>query len=493
MSHRYLRIALCIGVVMCGSGCDGGLMGTSTGPGQDSGDKPVRGDVPRLPTKISPRLPGAITGAVNTATTPAYGVRQSLSINAKQQSDSQQTDSQQSSQQQSSQQQSDQLQSNQQRYDQQQSVSRSWALLQPSLQEIESTRITVQEVLALLDRQFDTILESCNDSLAQDGQCQIQAGEIEAYYDDVITQQMVAVFQTSNAATPAADIVDDAEASQVRSRYRELEGTGVVFNQLSIQLPTSTDTRYRLTASTATLLQGRTLQLSWSAAYDQITYDVIDQSAAGNTELYNYRNSVSGQQLTVQRSTRVADSLQEFSIELTAQAEDIGDVYYSARVDDVYLTGQAGDDKAYAYSRDFEEEEGGYFQEIFDEFGYQIAIQECYLELGYACDEEEIEEVFLEYYLSEEEYDDVIDGLGFDDVMVVNLPSDVFEFLVLENDPDVPLLLRDEFCEGWQPFPGDIELFCYAPEYELDDAVVVSIDNGEFSLVAGARVVVEDD
>lgn len=470
MGNCYLRIVLLLWVVLCVSACDGGLMGTSTGPGQDSGSKPVRGDVPRLPTKISPRLPGAIVGA---ATTPVYGVRQTLSINSDQQSLQQQGDKQQG--------------------DQQQTASRSWALLQPSLQEIESTRISVQEVLALLDQQFQNILDKCSDSLQQDGQCLAQAGEVEAYYDDVVTQQMVAVYKTANAATPAAEIINDAEASQVRSRYRDLEGIAVVFNQLSIQLPTGTDTQYRLTVSTPVLLQGRALQLAWNEAYDQITYDVIGQSAAGIAELYNYRNSLSGQQLTVQRSTRVADSLQEFSIELTAQAEDTGDVYYSARVDDVYLTGQAGDDQAYAYSRDFEQQEGGYYQEIFDEFGYQIAIQECYLELGFDCDEDEIEEVFLEYYLSEEEYDEVIDGLGFDDVMVVNLPSDVFEFLVLENDPDVPLLLRDEYCEGWQPYPGDIELFCYAPEYELDDAVVVSIDNGEFTLVSGARVVVEDD
>lgn len=454
-------------------------MGTSTGPGQESGTKIVKGEVPRLPKKISPRLPGSITGTSRISADSTADSTEDSAVNSAEDSalnSDRRTRSVRTTQQ----------------GDQPQTASRSWALLQPSLQEIEQTRIAVQEILALLDREFESILAECNDSLQHSGQCEIEAGEIEAYYDDVVTQQMVAVHQTANAATPAADIIEDTETGYIRERYRALEGTGVVFNRISIQLPTTATGTFKLTTSADALLQGRGLRLHWNAAYDQITYDLFVVSGSGSEELYNYRNNVAGQQLTVQRSISDARSPQSFSIELTAQAEDTGDVYYNARVDDVYLTGQADDETAYAYSRDLQATDGDYFQELFDESGYLIAIQECYTGFDYVCEEDEIEDVFLEFYLSEEEYDEVIDGLGFDDVMVVNLPSDVVEFLVVENDPDIPLPLRDEFCDGWQPEPGYVELFCFVPDFELDDAVVVSIDNGNFTLVPGALVIVDE-
>jgi len=472
MRHCIRRCSMFMSVLLCLCACDGGLMGTSTGPGQgqDSGPKIVKGEVPRLPKKISPRLPDSITGSAQSptqnnpvATVQAGSVeRQTRAVMSTAQND------------------------------EQQAASRSWALLQPSMQQVESTRIAVQEVLALLDREFESILADCHFSLVQTGQCVLDAGEIEAWYDDVVTRQMVAVHQTANAATPAAEIVEDAEAGRIREIYRELEGSAIVFNQFSIKVPTDSTQSFSLTTSTDALLQGRELRLSWNVAYDQITYDLIDSSLNGYAELYNYRNNVSGQQLTVQRTVTDTGIPQSFSIELTAQAEDTGDVYYNARVDDIYLTGQAANDRAYAYSRDTDADDGDYYQEIFDEFGYLIALQECFHDRGYPCDEDEIEEVFLEFYLSEEEYDEVIDGFGFDDVMVINLPSDVVEFLVLENDPDIPLLLRDEFCDGWQPYPGEVEIFCFAPDFELDDAVVVSVDDGNLTLIPGARVIIED-
>lgn len=440
------------------AGCDGGLVGTSTGP-------KVVSDLPRLPKKISPVIPRSIAGgnrgtnfSASTASKP-----HSISNSSRIQADTQQTSS------------------------------RSWQLLQPSFQEIDSTRISVQEVLTLLDSEFESILYFCTDPLLRAEQCVIEAGEIEAFYDETITRQMIAIHKTADANTRETDIAEDNETNELREYYSSLEGSSVVFNQLSIRTDPTGAHRFKLITSTDALLQGRELQLGWSPHYDQITYELNASGTANQSELFNYRQNSTGQRLTVQRNQSNTESdAGTMLIEVTAQSTDSGDVFYNARLDDHFISGQASEETAYAYTKEFETEDGAYFQEIFDVAGYLIALQECSLETGHLCDDIDPEDEIHELYISPDEFDKAVDALGFDDIEVINLPPHVRDFLIVESDPDTPLWLRDEYCEGWQPIAGEIELFCFVPDLELDDVVFVSVNQDQLSIIPEARVLIAE-
>lgn len=452
MTLRNHCLSLCILITLFITGCDGGLVGTSTGP------KIVTGDVPRLPNKISLVLPKSIAGKHQL---DIGSDKQSVSIRTTRQVVAPQTSS------------------------------MSWSLLQPSLQEIDATRIAVQEMLALLDTEFDAIVQLCAGSFLQSGSCAIEAGEISASYDETVTQKMIAIHQTANAGTPATEIVEDLATAGVRARYLSLEGSAVTFNDLTVQLVGAGAQEYSLITSADGLLQGRELQLNWNPLYDQITYEVTDTAVGSQVERYNYRNTASGQRLTVQRHLNSAALNTEiFTVEFTAQPSDVGEVFYNARVDGHYISGQASEETAYAYTRDFDDDDSQYSEEFFDEFGYLIAVQECTEETGFVCDGIELDADIYDWYLSPDQYSEAVFGLGFNDIEIIGLPADIREFVIVENDPDMPLWLRDEFCNGWQPIAGEVELFCFVPDFELDDAVVVSVDEGQIVVVPSASILV---
>lgn len=97
-----------------------------------------------------------------------------------------------------------------------------------------------------------------------------------------------------------------------------------------------------------------------------------------------------------------------------------------------------------------------------------------------------------ELFISPYDFNEAITDWGFNDVHVTGLPASVYEFLVLENNPDTPLWLGEEYCDGWQPVAGEIELFCFVPDFELSNSVVVSIDGDELVEIPLARVLVGD-
>lgn len=58
-----------------------------------------------------------------------------------------------------------------------------------------------------------------------------------------------------------------------------------------------------------------------------------------------------------------------------------------SRIDDYYIFGQAHEEAAYAYTRVYESNAGLYSQEVFDESGYLIAVQDCTEIDDYFCDD----------------------------------------------------------------------------------------------------------
>lgn len=449
MTRRTTHLVLCLIMAVCISACDGGLVGTSTGP------KIVPTDVPRLPKKISPQLPKTIKGSNNTTPQNVTTVTSGSNADA-------------------------------------QTESKSWSLISPSMQQIDTTRIAVQEILTLLDNEFESILYECIPALTESDTCTFAPGEIATIYTDDVTQKMIAIHLTANADTPPETITEDTTTSELRAYYTSLEGTSVVFNELTLFLPDTPTNEFQLLASTDDLLQGDQLLLSWNATYDQITYQVSNSSQVNQTERYNYRNNASGQRLTVQRDLLDTEGAPgTHSFEFTTQPVDTGEVFYSARIDDYYISGQAGEESAYAYTRDFDTAENGYSNEVFNEDGTLIAFYECSDETNFTCDETEFDDDLYELYISPEDLDIAEMDLGFSDVSINGLPSQVEEFLILEDTPGIPLWLRDEFCEGWQPIAGEVELFCFVPDNELEDSVVVSADGEDLVLLPTAQVILE--
>lgn len=475
MRLRFEYLSLCTLLAVLCTGCDGGLMGTGTGPGQQTTTGPgtVKSEVPHLPMKIGPALPRTITGhRALTQIARSQPIPSHVMESAPQEPPAASTDNAMTS-------------------DPAQTTSRSWTVIQPSMQAVEATRIEIQEMLSLLDREFDSISSRCETQLLEDQSCVINAGQIKAVYDDSVTRRMIAIYATADAETDLSQLVENTESTWVREIYTALEGTEVEFGTISIQQLNTTEPGFELTVSSDEFLYGRELQLRWDNEYNQITYTIREPDAANEQESYNYRNNLTGQRLTVKRSA-AGTGESEFSAVFTTQSSGTGNVLYHGRLDGYHVSGQANDETAYVYSTDFDDDERTHLQEVFDVFGVLISSYECMYESEFWCDESLFEDEFSDYYLTDEEYNAYTSELGFDEIEIVNLPTDVIEFLIVVNDPAIPLLWREEYCDGWQPYPGELEVFCFVDDFAPDDVVVVSIDGAEPKLIPGARVVVHE-
>lgn len=431
------------------SGCDGGLTGTSTGPTNTP-------HIPRLPKKISPLLPDTIKSKSNKDGQLNDSPDQTTPIN------------------------------------QPQVEARSWSIISPSLQQLDSTRITVQEILTLIDHEYAFIAEACGEQLLNNGQCTLADGEIEATYNHEVTQSMVAIHSTASADTPATSISENTSTQAVRNYYQALEGSTVVFNSLTLVLPPAAGSVFTLTTSSDDLLRGKEVSVSWNAAHDQIDYEVNDLTEARDSDRYNYRNTAAGQRLTVSRD-QLNDhgALDSSSFEFTTQPVDNGEIYYNARIDNYHISGQANEQHAFAYNRSYDLDAGFFLQEVFDEEGYLIVFEECEALDEFYCEAFEQDDEHYELYISPADLDIAYSELGFSDVYVTNLPPTVEEFLILENEPGMPLWMLEEYCEGWQPAAGEIELFCFVPNEELDDAIVVSADGETLELLPDTNIIAE--
>ncbi len=452
--RHLLILSMLLATLALATGCDGGLVGTSTGPSASTTQ------IPRLPKKISPLLPDTIKKKTTQSSSST--------------SDQTTTEPTQST-------------------VQPQTESKSWLLMSDSLQEIDTTRIAVQEILILLESELDDLIRNCFDQFLNGKECDIPAGQIEATYSDDTTSQMIAVHQTANAATPVELIIESADTTLLRSFYHSLEGSKVRFNRTSLKLPATATDNYTLTTSTDHLLAGSELQLHWNTDYDQVTYELVDAQSDSATTRYNYQNNAAGQRLTVQRElSNGGGTATSDSFELTAGTADTGEIYYNARVENYHITGQATENNAFAYNRDFADENDSYLQEVYDEEGYLLIYDECEEIAEFFCEElASLNEEIYELYISPQDIEAAYTELGFNDVTITGLPPMVEDFLILENNPDIPLWLRDEYCHGWQPVTGEVELFCFVTNEELENTVVVSADGGMLELLPDTRVVIE--
>lgn len=459
MNQYVIRnVLLSLSLLWFISACDGGLVGTSTGPHHGSGNgsgQPVA-EVPGLPKKISPYLPDSIRKKPDLS----YSNAQQLNDTQLERT-SVQT----------------------------QPESKSWSMFSTSLQEADSTRIAVQEILALLDTEFDSIVEACAAILLKNTPCEIEGGEIKAVYNSDITRQMISVHTTANADAAVSNIMENTTTSELRTHYTLLEGSSVAFNTLTLIAPVNDADHYTLITSTQDLLPNHDLRLSWNSTYDQITYEVRNTTFNNELDRYHYRNSHSGQRLTIQRDQLGEDGdLNTESFELTTSNIDNDEVYYSARINRYHITGQATADKALSYNRFYDDENDYYFHELFDGDGYLYEFDDCSGFFDFFCEDWDLDDEYYGYKVSPHDLELAFLEFGFIELSITGLPADVEDFLIVENDPGIPLWLREELCIGWQPQVGEIELFCFVPEFELDNAVIVSADGDELVLLPEADI-----
>lgn len=458
---RALLLTVQMAVAALLVGCDGGLIGTGTGP------KPDDQTIANLPDKISPRLPRSIVGSPTLSRTddnrPQKRRRQRFS---------------------------DQLNVTQTNSATALLATPGWQILQPSMQQIDTTRIAVQELLTLLDSVLLDTLQRCHSQLDSALRCTLATGSVRTEYSDATTDAMLAVYINDDSPL-ASEFYTSTELDEIQQYYRALQGTPVIFDELTLAITDVNPLTYQLQTSTASLLSGSLVDVQWHADQTDIVYRVatIDASEANHT--YRFINNSSGQKLTVSR----ADSGDQFNpapqaIEIFSASSSHSEILYNALFDGAALSGRATDDLAYALFADYDTGTIDYRQELFTGSGTLIAVEVCNAEPAF--DSCLIDGTIADNYdafISPLEFELSVQALGFSTPIITGLAPTVRRFAVVANNAGIELNERVQLCNGWQSASGVIELFCVADDRELSDAVVISLDGLQPALLPMAQII----
>ena len=354
----------------------------------------------------------------------------------------------------------------------------SWQQLSPLFTRIETTRVALQLELLLLDSIFAEVISTCDN--AADSVCRIPAGELEAEYTPALEARLAALLAT-DLATPSDNTSVQLELLAVRDLIEP--GDTLAFSALSYQAVTSQPYAYRLQLDALQLLPDTPLVLDWSADFTHVAYQLQPLDSINN-DRYLYQDLASAQQLTVRDSSLpFLDGNGEIVVEITAGKSNLDEVLFSAKYALSTVTGRASDTRAFTSTTDYALDQQLFLQESFGNAGEVLEFLSCaFTDFDEDCLDEDL--LDSELFISEEDFERTLEEYGFDDVRILNLPTDVRDFEILEVLDGVPLDERDVLCEGWQaPFDNDLELFCFAEPERVATGIVVYYDDADNIIV----------
>ena len=429
---RTLVFTLLIGIAA--SGCDGGLIGTSTGPKAEG-----EYQLTHLPSRISPRLPAVLTQTTANANRYKRSIAQFHA----------------------------------------QAASQSWQLLAPPFSKVESDRMAIQQVLTLLDSVLLDTVHLCDASVSS---CQIQAGALRVEYSEPVIRQLQLL--------AGNDFIGGNNVSFEHLAGTQLEFGAVFYSRLDTGLHD-----FLLEVESPDLLPGRHLELKWSADGREVSYKLGLISDPGLVDQYRYQHLVSGQRLTLHSSASIFTGDTDFEIEITADGNHTGNILYSARFDEYTVNGRASDDAAYAATLDFTlgADDSVLLQEEFTLHGELTQSHVCeQLDDVVDCG---LTELNSEFFISPAEVGETELALGFGAVVVVGLPDSVAEFDIRQRLAGDAALAGETYCHGFHYPENPVfdEVYCFVDEALLQDAIVVSFDDGGTEyIVEQADIILSD-
>jgi len=420
----YCAIAVICIVV---NGCGGGLIGSSTGPKDETGTAVY------LPRVVSPRIPDAL---LNRERLASESNLQISSTNRTAQVDTSGTST----------------------------TAQSWQQLSPFFSEIEFTRIAVQLELRLLDSVYQSVLARCGE-LTNDV-CVIPAGEIRAAYTQEISDRLA----SENAENDKSLLGSPLRAANAEQFLNF--GDEIVFGEISIKKISETPYAYGLTIAPLSLLPDEHLQLEWSADFSLVRYS-LRRDGLSIVDQYHYERGEAAQQLIFSDSVVGTQKNQTpAGLKVTAGFLDDGNVSFEAHINGITYSGEASDNSASASTLSSGENGNTLLQESFVSEGDVVGSTFCVVSEVDLCTDAETEV----YY-------GFPGGFIADEIIVGNLPAQI-EYFQVRRNPDVhSMYVPEVLCHVYKEvFLDEHIAFCFADSSVVLGGVVVAIDpdGGEF-------------
>ena len=444
--------SLLVVIVLLG-GCDGGLIGTGTGP-----DEPIVRPGESLRGRIGTDLPAALLDPDALASalgdTPADG-----------------PDS---------------------RADGPRSAQ--WRTLVEPIAAVEALRLESEAFLIRLDAVLPTILSRCDARGERD--CRLPPGSVEGRYTDALLAEIDAVYVRALGANGERAAALDGVRAELQSRRGSSYRLGEVTLVPSDGQPYDID----LTTSLDDALGGRRLRVRSNAAGTRRELTIA--RAVGSIverEYIGFATELPGERFTYTRDAFVGSGIEDrFDVSIVADGSPERRVLLDARlrervgsiVDDVAFRARVDDRQGFARARVYEEigaiRRLSVTEESFAADGTLLAGSDCASEPGPAACTDPTE--FTRYgpsgaavtdnplYATEDGFETLVAMNDALRVEVVDLPTDIVDFQVRAADDALPLAERDLLCTGVQLAPDETRLYCPAPVERLSASVVVAVD-----------------
>jgi len=451
-THLIGPVARCMLIIVCMAfmGCQGGLIGTSTGPEENAGSVVV------MPEKLGPRIPDALLENDSPVSMPNESANSKFSVGP--------------------------LEIN---TDDDTTPAQSWQQLSPHFSQFEYMRIALQLELQLLESVYDSVFERCGQltSIA----CVIPAGEIRATLTAAVIDDLLLDNEINNENMLSMHL----RAGGV-DQFLAI-GDEVEFGEINIQKFSDAPYDYRLTISPLSLLADKVLQLDWSADFSNVRYSL---QVVGSTvvDRYYYQRLPGAQRLTLSDTFVDTDNIQSsVALEVISGAIDDGNVQFNAHIAGNNIKGWATDNDAFASSLINGESENIILQESFQSDGnvlnstrceFDSVKSECVAEEQVGATEPTSVAGVISSFSNEVE---------FAEITITNLPANYNNFVVRRNEVlhsnDVPELLCLVYTLTDLTGKPFADVYCFTDIALALDGIVVAIDSdGNEFIIDEARI-----
>lgn len=421
------------------SACNGGLIGTSSGPAGT--------DVVVLPNKVAPQIPGSLVSKsiIDTYSQDSFIQSQSVESAASLEN-----------------------------------VSKSWQTLSPIFSKAEVITIALELELILLHAVLDSMLDRCG--TLETEACVFNDGELEVVFTQALYDQYI------NGQTSSDEINQHSSVLDLMSHQGITIDDSISLGRIALSRVEDDIYVYRIHIEALSFLPTETVQLDWAADFSDVRYKTqsIDSE---HVEYYHFQTVPDAQKLTI--DAVLLDSLynERASLELASGGvAGLDRFLINANVDGNTIAGQAIDSAAYTLLFDYgdSDNEALYLQEKFGDNGEISDFASCHFDsLEADCLMSNLIDSSVSF--SGDDFENVFADLGFSDVSVQNLPDDVGHFEIrssFERTADGSPVV---YCDVWQPPEVLYEtVICYDDPSITLEGVVVAIDSD------GQEFVVDD-
>jgi len=430
-----------VGLVV--NGCNGGLIGSSTGPRDETGT------VVYLPRVVSPRIPDALLN------------RESRASESDLQTD---------------------ITNRADLGDASGDPAQSWQQLSPFFSQIETTRIALQLELRLLDSVYQDVISRCGE-LTING-CVIPAGEIRATY----TQNISDKFESEIAENDQT--ITGSQLRAVSAKQFLDVGNELVFGEISIKKISETPYAYGLAIDSLSLLPDENLQLKWSADFSSVRYS-LRKVVLSTVDTYHYVRGAAAQRLTFSDSAGTENYLRPVGLRVSAGLIDEGNVLFEAHINGNNYSGEASDRSASASTLSSGENGNTLLEESFASDGDVVDSSFCTFDEGQT---NETQTCLGTQGAGEGPSSGSSGEFTSQQITLENLPENIDYFQIRRNPAVHSMYVPDVLCDVYREVVYGLSTYCFVESSTVLSGIVVAIgdDSAEF-IVDDAMIVLSEE